>query len=63
MEEIRKNDYDLTARNPNRKNQISYLELEELVEDIAEKEKRILEVLEGLRKILGDGSGQTNEIR
>lgn len=48
-----KRDYDLTARNPNRRQEASYVEPEELVESILEKERQILEILEEFRSILG----------
>ncbi|MEM2998239.1 MAG: N-6 DNA methylase [Thermoproteota archaeon] len=51
--EIVKRDYDLTARNPNRRQEASYVEPEELVESILEKERQILEILEEFRSILG----------
>jgi type I restriction enzyme M protein len=53
IEEIRERDYDLTARNPNKKQELIYVEPEELVEGILEKERHILEVLEEIRNILG----------
>ncbi|MEM2688114.1 MAG: N-6 DNA methylase [Thermoproteota archaeon] len=53
VEEIVKRDYDLTARNPNRRQEASYVEPEELVESILEKERQILEILEEFRSILG----------
>jgi len=53
IEEIRERDYDLTARNPNKKHESLYVEPEELVESILEKERQILEVLEEFRNILG----------
>ncbi|NHV98173.1 MAG: N-6 DNA methylase [Thaumarchaeota archaeon] len=55
IEEIRERDYDLTARNPNRKQETVYAEPEELVESILEKERQILEILEEFRNILGEG--------
>jgi len=56
IEEIRERDYDLTARNPNKKQEMVYIEPEELVESILEKERQILEILEELRSVLGDKS-------
>jgi len=53
IEEIIERDYDLTARNPNKKQETVYVEPEELVESILEKERRILEILEEFRNILG----------
>lgn len=57
IEEIKKRDYDLTARNPNKKEEVSYLEPEEIVESVLEKEKQILEILEELRNVLGEKHG------
>jgi len=57
IEEIRERDYDLTARNPNKKQETVYTEPEELVESILEKEKQILEILEEFRNILGESNG------
>jgi type I restriction enzyme M protein len=54
IEEIRERDYDLTARNPNKKQESLYVEPEELVESILEKERQILEILEEFRNILGE---------
>ena len=54
IEEIRERDYDLTARNPNKKQETIYIEPEELVESILEKERQILEILEKFRNILGE---------
>ena len=53
IEKIRERDYDLTARNPNRKQEVIYVEPEELVESILEKERQISEILEEFRNILG----------
>ncbi|MBO8179740.1 MAG: SAM-dependent DNA methyltransferase [Archaeoglobus sp.] len=55
VEEIIENDYDMTARNPNRKEEISYPEPIEIVESIAEKEKEINVLLEELKHALGGG--------
>jgi len=57
VEEIRERDYDLTARNPNKKRETTYIEPEDLVESVLEKERRILEILEELRNILGESRG------
>jgi len=55
IEEIKDRDYDLTARNPNTKQETAYVEPEELVESVLEKERQILEILEEFRNILGGG--------
>ena len=52
VKEIIERDYDLTARNPNRKKEIVYPEPEELVESVLEKERQILEILQELRELL-----------
>jgi type I restriction enzyme M protein len=57
IEEIKERDYDLTARNPNKKQEAVYAEPEELVESIIEKERQILEILEEFRNILGESDG------
>ena len=54
IEEIINNDYNLTAKNPSKIEEISYPEPEELVESIFENEKQILEVLQELRDVLGE---------
>jgi len=56
IEEIRERDYDLTARNPNKKQETIDVAPEELVESILKKEKQILEVLEELRGIFGESN-------
>ncbi|MEM1577314.1 MAG: N-6 DNA methylase [Archaeoglobaceae archaeon] len=53
VEEIVKSDYDMTAKNPSRKEEVKYTEPEELVESILEKEKQISQILEEFRDILG----------
>jgi len=53
VEEIIENEYDMTARNPNRKEEISYPEPVEIVESIAEKEREISVLLEELKSVLG----------
>lgn len=52
VEEIIENEYDMTARNPNRKEEISYPGPEEIIENISKKEKEIHLILAELRKIL-----------
>lgn len=53
VEEIVENGYDMTARNPSRKEEAKYPEPEELVAGALEKEKEILEILEEVLGILG----------
>ena len=57
IDEIRKRDYDLTARNPHEKEEITYPSPNELLRDIIEKEQRMLEMLEELKSILGENLG------
>jgi len=54
-EEVKGRDYDLTAKNPHRKEETTYLEPEEIVERVLEKERQILKILEEFRNILGEG--------
>ncbi|RLF03383.1 MAG: N-6 DNA methylase [Thermoprotei archaeon] len=54
IEEIKERDYDLTARNPHKKEEEVYLEPEELIESVLEKEAQILKILNELRDILGE---------
>jgi len=56
VEDIIKRDYDLTARNPNRKEQIITKSPNELVANVLEKEKQILKILEEVQNILGANS-------
>ena len=56
-EEIRERDYDLTARNPSRKEEVIYQEPEKLVESVLEREREILEILEEFRNMLGERLG------
>lgn len=49
---IKENDYDLTARNPNRTNEVSYQEPLEIVENIIEKEQEIQQILSKIKDIL-----------
>ena len=53
VEEIIKRDYDLTARNPNRKEETISKSPEELVVSALEKERQILEILEEIQSTLG----------
>lgn len=52
IEDIIENDYDITTRNPNRTNEVSYREPSEIVEDIITKEQEIQQILTEVRKIL-----------
>ena len=54
IEEMKEKDYDLTARNPSKKEEVSYPEPQELVKSVFEKERQILEILEELREALGE---------
>jgi type I restriction enzyme M protein len=59
IDEIKERDYDLTARNPNKKQESLYVDPEELVESILEKERQILQILEEFRYILGGKNEKT----
>ena len=52
VEEIIKNNYDMTAKNPSRKEEVIYPKPEKLVESILKKEKQISQILEEFRNIL-----------
>ena len=54
IDEIKERDYDLSARNPNRRRVIEYPEPEEIIASLEEKEKRISELLEEIRSVLGE---------
>ncbi|MGC9201453.1 MAG: N-6 DNA methylase, partial [Thermoproteota archaeon] len=56
VEDIIKRDYDLTAKNPNKKQEVVRIAPEKLVEGLIVKERQILEILEGLRKLLSEKS-------
>ena len=53
VEEIVKRGYDLTAKNPNRKEEFEYKSPEELIASVIEKERLILEIAEEIQGILG----------
>ncbi|MEM0215449.1 MAG: N-6 DNA methylase [Archaeoglobaceae archaeon] len=53
VEEIINNNYDMTARNPNRKEEVRYPEPIKIVESILEKEKEINALLEEIKKVVG----------
>jgi len=52
IEDIKDNDYDLSARNPNKTNEMSYREPIEIIESIIEKEKAIQQVLTEIKNII-----------
>jgi len=53
-----KKDYDLTAKNPNKKEDTEQRSPEELVASALEKERSILEILEEVQNILGENVGK-----
>ena len=57
VEEIIKKGYDLTAKNPNRKEEAEYKSPEELIASVLEKEKTILEIAEEVQNLL-NSSGE-----
>ena len=54
VEEIKEMDYDLSARNPNRKLTIEYPAPEEIIAGLEEKERRINELLAEIKSVLGE---------
>ena len=54
VEEIEEMDYDLSAKNPNRKPIIEYPAPEEIISSLEEKEKRINELISEIKTILGE---------
>lgn len=54
IDEIKERDYDLSARNPNRKLTIEYPAPEEIIASLEEKEKRISELLREINSVLGE---------
>lgn len=54
IEEIKERDYDLSARNPNKRQVIEYPVPEEIISSLEEKEKRISELLAEIKSILGE---------
>ena len=52
VEEIVKRGYDLTAKNPNRREEFEYKSPEELVASVIEKERAILEIAEEIQNLL-----------
>ena len=57
IEEIVKNGYDLTAKNPNRRENLEHRPPEALVADVLDKEQRIAEILDEVQDILGEENG------
>jgi type I restriction enzyme M protein len=60
VEEIVKRGYDLTAKNPNRREEFEYKSLEELVASVIEKEKAILEIAEEIMNLLRVNNEEKN---
>ncbi len=56
-EEVVKGGYDLTAKNPHRKDEQKHPPPEELVADVLQKEKAITKILEELQGLLGGQDG------
>ncbi|ASJ16542.1 hypothetical protein A3L04_05365 [Thermococcus chitonophagus] len=54
IEEIKENDYDLSARNPNKKLTVEYPAPEEIIASLEEKERKIVELLGEIKSILGE---------
>lgn len=54
VEDIVKRNYDLTAKNPNKKQEVVRAVPEKLVESLIVKERQILEILEELHKLLSE---------
>jgi type I restriction enzyme M protein len=52
VEEIVKRGYDLTAKNPNRREEAEYKSPEELIASVIEKERAILEIAEEIQNLL-----------
>lgn len=52
-EEVVKKDYDLTAKNPNREEEVVHKSPEELIGSVLEKEKTILRIAEEIQNLLG----------
>jgi len=55
LAEIKERDWDLSARNPNRKDDYEHRPALELVQSIKAKEERIIELLEELEEMLEEG--------
>ena len=54
IDEIKEKDYDLSARNPNRRQVIEYPAPEEIIASLEEKERKISELLAEIRSVLGE---------
>jgi type I restriction enzyme M protein len=54
VEDIIKNDYDLSAKNPNKIKGIEYPEPEKLYESISQKEKEITKILDEIHRVLNE---------
>ena len=62
VEEVIRRGYDLTAKNPNRKEKFEYMLLKELIASILEKERQILEILEEIQNIFeGENLGKDKD--
>jgi len=57
VEELVSRGYDLTAKNPNRKEDYEHRLPEDLVADVLAKEQRIFEILDEMQTILGGNNG------
>lgn len=61
VQEVTKRGYDLTAKNPSRKDELEYKPVEELVAGVVEKEQQIMQILEEVQAVLGeDNEGRTS---
>ena len=60
IEDIDKKDLDLSAKNPARREEAEYKTPSELVSDIIEREKTILEIAEELQNLLGTNDATRN---
>ncbi len=58
VEEIIERGYDLTARNPNRKEAFEHRKPEELISSILEKEQRIASIVEEVQGLLGGNNAR-----
>jgi len=62
VEEIKARGYDLTARNPNRKETETLPSPMEIVADLLEREREILSIVEELNELLSnDSKGERDE--
>jgi len=52
VEEVVKNGYDLTAKNPTKKMEVQYPEPEKIVKSVLEQEQKVIKILEELHEIL-----------